>query len=138
MGLLEPHVRHGRCDGEIDLTLSAVEKPVSLVIRVREGEKARALARLIKHKAPLLTCTGCGNRDFALIEQPDFGYRTNIERSRIYARSDDKPFWDDDSPSAVQQLLVTLLCTTCGHVEQLNDAILNGAPPTEYGADVDE
>jgi hypothetical protein len=115
-----------------------VEKTVSLVIRVREGEKAKALARLIKHKAPILTCTGCGNRDFALIEEPDLGYRTNIERSRIYARSDDKPVWDDDSPSAVQQLLVTLLCTTCGYVEQFSEAVLNGAMPTAYGVDVDE
>ena len=106
-----------------------------LVIRVREGEQAKELARLVRAKAPVLCCSGCGQRDFALLEQPDFGYRTLLNRQKISADPDDRQFWNDDS-SSLRQALVSLLCTNCGHVEQFSQAIVEGVDPRVYGEDV--
>jgi len=53
---------------------------MALVIRVREGENAKSLAREVKRQANLISCSGCGHRDFGLVEQPDEGYRTVLER----------------------------------------------------------
>jgi RNase P subunit RPR2 len=103
---------------------------MALVIRVREGEKAKALAREVKRQATVIHCSGCGRRDFGLVEQPDAGYRTVLERLDVTYQRYRK--------EAISQPLVTLICTNCGHVEQFSEAVLKGAPPTAYGEDVNE
>jgi transcription elongation factor Elf1 len=99
-----------------------------LVIRVRDGEKAKELARSLKQKVPDLACPACGKRDFGLLEQPDAGVRTWLSR--------------EDQPFAVigvkkSQPLVTLVCTNCGHVEQFAEVILGNTDPSPYGEDID-
>ena len=103
---------------------------MALVIRVRAGEQAKKLARRLMHHARLIVCSGCGQRDFGLVEQPDQGYRTVLERQDVGHHRHGR--------EAVAQPLVTLICTHCGHVEQFAEAVLNGAAPAEYGDAVDE
>jgi hypothetical protein len=102
---------------------------MGLVIRTKDGERARHLARLLREKAPTLTCSGCGRRDFALIDQPSIDLRTTLNRE----------FLDGKDPAMVglrRQVLLSLLCTNCGHVEQFSQAIVEGVDPSVYGEDV--
>ncbi len=103
---------------------------MALVIRVREGEQAVALAKRIHERAPSLACSACGHRDFALLDQPDFGLRTVLSRELVDGR-------DEDWLGVRKQLLATLLCTNCGHLEQFGQPILDGGIKAEdYGDDV--
>jgi hypothetical protein len=94
-----------------------------LTIRAVEDE-ARELARRLVAKAPHLACPACNHRDFGVIEQPEAGLRTWLNR--------------EDQPLAAighkkTQPLVTLVCTNCGHIEQFAEAVINGADPAQYG-----
>lgn len=100
-----------------------------LKIRVRQGDEARQLARVLKERAPGLQCRVCGGREFALLEQPDSNLRTTLRRVRV-----DRP----DSRPDIQQVLLTLLCTTCGHIEQFAQAVIDGVSPDAYGTPVED
>jgi transcription elongation factor Elf1 len=95
-----------------DLTIRAVE------------EQARALARRLVAKAPHLRCPACGHRDFGVLEQPEAGLRTWLTR-------ENDPFVLAGSKKA--QHLVTLVCTTCGNLEQFAEAVIQGVDPAQYG-----
>ena len=96
-----------------------------LVIRVRDDEKARELARALKKRAPDLQCPACGHRDFGMLEEPSAGRRTHLERGEL----------DVGLLAGLKltQLLVTLVCTNCGHLVQFAEAPLFGAVPNQYG-----
>lgn len=98
-----------------------------LVIRSSGETEARKLARLVKSHAPNLKCGSCDSRDFGMIEEPDVPMRTYLRRHSA-----------GGGPAAqfTHQTLVTLICTRCGHLEQFAEAVLNGARPEQYGADV--
>ncbi len=103
-----------------------------LTIRVREtgDEQAKGLARRIREKAPALKCSACGRSDFALLEEPQANLRT-----RLYRHLEGGVI--EDAPQHLSQKLVTLLCTSCGHLEQFGQAVLDGVDPERYGAGVD-
>lgn len=94
-----------------------------LVIRAVDGE-ARALARKIMAKAPRFSCPACGQRDFGMLEQPEVGLRTWLNR-------EDMPFASAGEKKT--QPLLTLVCTNCGHIEQFAEAVVKGAEPAQYG-----
>ena len=102
---------------------------MTLVVRVHGDEKAKALARQIKQRAPLLTCAACGKRDFGLVEQPDSEMRTWLVRSG-------NPFAPERT-SAVAQPMISLICTNCGCLNEFAEAVIAGAESSAYGTDVD-
>ncbi|MBB5752625.1 hypothetical protein [Prosthecomicrobium pneumaticum] len=95
-----------------------------LRIRGTDEEGARRLARLVVERAPGLACGACGGREFAILEQPDAGLRT-------WLRREGQPFAAIDTK--ISQPLVTLVCITCGHLEQFAEATLEGADASLYG-----
>jgi ribosomal protein L37E len=97
-----------------------------LIIRSIAEAGSIRLAQALKAKASGLTCRVCGGRDFGLVEAPDEGWRTTLTRSHIA---------DNNDAMRIQQTLVTVICTRCGHVLQFAEAILNGAVPSQYGED---
>ena len=97
----------------------------ALRIRSLPSDGSKQLARRLKQVVPELACRTCGHRDFALIESPDEGVRTTLRRVQV----------SDPSELAIQQALVTVICTRCGHLEQFAEAVLKGARPGEYGED---
>lgn len=100
----------------------------ALVVRTRDDEQARSLARRVAELSPFIECAACRRRDFALLETPVDGLRTILRRETIDGRFPQQ---------GVTQPLVTLVCTHCGHLEQFAEAILAGAAPDEYGDAVD-
>ncbi|MBT9288811.1 hypothetical protein [Prosthecodimorpha staleyi] len=98
-----------------------------LVLRSPAGSRTRDMAQRIKRLAPDLSCTACGHRDFAILEDVDENIRTVLRR---------QPYGGGPSAHFVSQPLVTLLCTHCGRLEQFAEAILKGAEPAEYGSEV--
>lgn len=99
-----------------------------LTIRSRSDEIAIDLARRLKARAPELTCRVCGHRDFGLVEEPKAQFRTYLRRYQGV----DGPYHE----KSISQKLLTLICTHCGHIEQFAEAVLEGAKPEEYGAEV--
>ena len=95
-----------------------------LTIRSLPSDGSKQLARRLKQIVPELACRTCGHRDFALLESPDEGVRTTLRRVRV-----------NDPSQLIQQALVTVICTRCGHLEQFAEAVLKGARPGEYGED---
>jgi len=98
----------------------------ALTIRSLPTSGSKKLARLLKNAAPGLTCRVCGQRDFALVESPDEGIRTTLPRVKLA---------EPENPFRIQQALVTVICTHCGHLEQFAEAVLNGIGPAQYGED---
>jgi hypothetical protein len=96
-----------------------------LTIRSQKLPGQITLARALKHRAPALTCRVCDNRDFAMVEFPDEGYRSQLRRQN-----------KADGRLSIDQPLISLICTTCGHIEQFAEAILNGAHANDYGEDL--
>lgn len=94
-----------------------------LTIRSRPSQGSVKLARLIKERVPDLNCRVCGHRDFAMLEVPDDGFRTLLRRE------------DKDRDLSISQPLVTVVCTTCGYLEQFAEAVLTGSKAAEYGED---
>ena len=94
-----------------------------LTIRSLPLQGSVRLARLIKERVPNLTCRACGHRDFAMLEVPDEGYRTVLRRE------------DEQNQMTMSQPLVTVVCTTCGYLEQFAEAVLDGAKSSDYGED---
>jgi hypothetical protein len=99
-----------------------------LRIRTVAEPAAIALARELKSKAPGLKCGACAGRDFGLVDQPEVDVRTWLERSGR----------GGDFFGGMKQPLLTLICTRCGHLEQLAEAVVKGASPSQYGTAVDE
>ena len=99
---------------------------MQLRIRSLPLEGSKKLARAVKSRVPNLVCRACSERDFALMESPDEGFRTTLRRFDLGSDSD---------AYSTQQPLVTLICTNCGHLEQFAQAVLNGADPILYGKD---
>jgi transcription elongation factor Elf1 len=97
-----------------------------LTIRSTTDPKARVLASKLKAKIPGFSCPTCGHRDFALLEQPELGLRTWLNR-------EDQPFAPIGQKTT--QPLVTLVCTNCGHIEQFAEAVVEGVDPSLYGED---
>ena len=95
-----------------------------LKIRSDGSEASVEMARLIKERVPEFACRVCGTRNFALLESPDTGFRTHLRREN---KRPPRMF--------VEQRLVSLVCTNCGHIEQFAEAILIGAQAHEYGED---
>ncbi len=99
-----------------------------LTIRSRSDEIAQDLARRLRERAPDLACRVCGHRDFGLVEEPKAQFRTYLRRYQGV----DGPYHE----KSISQKLLTLICTHCGHLEQFAEAVLDGAKPEEYGAEV--
>jgi hypothetical protein len=114
-----------------------------LVIRVRPGAGAEGLARTLKRLAPSLVCPSCGHRDFALIEEPAFGYRSQFERHHAYSsdqwRTARREMSDDEMRrDPIPHRVASLVCTTCGLVQQFSDGVLSeSAKPDAWGVDVE-
>lgn len=106
----------------------------NLTIRALPDEKARNLARRLKSLAPDLTCRVCSHRDFALLEDPDASFRTLLKREKLSTR----PLYENANEKPITQKLLTLVCTKCGHLEQFAEAVMDGATPDQYGAEVDD
>ena len=100
-----------------------------LTIRTRPEEGAQGLARRLIERAPALECMVCGGKDFALLEEPKGEYRTYLRRYH-------SPNGPSPGKATLNQKLLTLICTNCGHLEQFAEAILDGAKPEEYGVEV--
>jgi hypothetical protein len=58
-----------------------------------------------------------------MLEVPDEGYRTFLRRE------------DQVNELTISQPLVTVVCTTCGYLEQFAEAVLTGAKAIDYGED---
>lgn len=104
----------------------------NLTIRALPDEKAHNLARRLKSRAPELACRVCGHRDFAMLEDPDSNFRTLLRREQVSTH----PLYDKSYQKPITQRLLTLVCTHCGHLEQFAEAVLDGATPEQYGAEV--
>jgi hypothetical protein len=115
-----------------------------LVVRVRPGAGAEGLARTLKRLAPNLCCPSCGHRDFALIEEPAYGYRSQVERRAVaqsFQSAAAMPLkkidaWRDGAP--ILHTVASLVCTTCGLVQHYSDGVLSEhAAPDAWGVDVE-
>ena len=98
----------------------------ALTIRSQDAHGAKLLAKQLKSRVPQLSCRACGQRDFALIESPDDDIRTTLRRVDLSNR---------EHVYLAQQPLVTVICTTCGHIEQFAEAVIDGIDPERYGKD---
>jgi hypothetical protein len=82
------------------------------------------LARLVKRRAKALACPSCGQRDFALLEDPDADVRSALERkSALFTAT---------------QEATTLVCTNCGMAVQFLDVILKGIEREAFGQAVSD
>ncbi|MCW2273125.1 hypothetical protein GJ654_03330 [Rhodoblastus acidophilus] len=96
---------------------------MSAKIRTPGGDKAQQLASALLQRAPNLRCSVCGGVDFAMLEDPDAGFRSLLERKR--------------GAFGYRLEATTLVCTNCGHVMQFADVVFKlESKPDDFGPPV--
>ena len=117
MGLLEPHVRHGRCDGEIDLNMAAkflFNQDKGSWRSSNKDELILALERVHSN----LKCPVCGSTEFEL-HDPVNDDGTFPQRSTLLYLSDGPNFF----PAGARPL-VSIFCSECGYAIQFDETTM--------------
>lgn len=77
----------------------------------------RELIHLINTRFPDLTCPRCGSKKFALMDDPSKGVRTGV---KISGPASIMP------QGAIEIDTATVVCTSCGRIEQFALSYLKG------------
>lgn len=115
MGLLEPHVRYRRCDGEIDLNMAAKFLFNQDKVSWRSSNKGELILALERVHSNL-KCTLCGSNEFEL-HDPVNEDGTFSQRSTFLYLPDGPDFFPAGS-----RPIISFFCSECGYGMQFDEA----------------